>query len=115
MLLGEAAPAAAEEGGLRFAVDLLGGQKTGWYFDQRENRAALVPFFSSDRREPVVIADLQSVAGLSRDAVIFSLGYGRTPHGRVLHNFGMISGPTANPRAKHKRCCCPTESRDAGE
>lgn len=61
---------------------------------QVRHNAALVPFFSADRREPVVIADLQSVAGLSRDAVIFSLGYGRTPHGRVLHNFGMISGST---------------------
>lgn len=28
----------AEEGGLGFTVDLLGGQKTGWFFDQRENR-----------------------------------------------------------------------------
>jgi 23S rRNA (cytosine1962-C5)-methyltransferase len=38
-LLGDAAePARAEEGGLGFAVDLLGGQKTGWFFDQRENR-----------------------------------------------------------------------------
>jgi 23S rRNA (cytosine1962-C5)-methyltransferase len=29
-----------EENGVRFEVDLLGGQKTGFYFDQRENRAA---------------------------------------------------------------------------
>lgn len=27
-----------EEGGLRFGVDLEGGQKTGWFFDQRSNR-----------------------------------------------------------------------------
>jgi 23S rRNA (cytosine1962-C5)-methyltransferase len=31
--------AEVEEGGLRFPVDLLGGQKTGWFFDQRPNRA----------------------------------------------------------------------------
>lgn len=38
-LLGDTAePVRAEEGGLGFAVDLLGGQKTGWFFDQRENR-----------------------------------------------------------------------------
>jgi 23S rRNA (cytosine1962-C5)-methyltransferase len=37
-LLGEDGAATAEEGGLRFRVDLLGGQKTGWFFDQRENR-----------------------------------------------------------------------------
>jgi 23S rRNA (cytosine1962-C5)-methyltransferase len=37
---GEPPPADLEitEGGLRFAVDLLGGQKTGFYLDQRENR-----------------------------------------------------------------------------
>ncbi len=28
------------ENGLAFAVDLLGGQKTGWFLDQRSNRAA---------------------------------------------------------------------------
>jgi 23S rRNA (cytosine1962-C5)-methyltransferase len=38
LLRGEDATAEVEEGGLRFAVDLLGGQKTGWFFDQRENR-----------------------------------------------------------------------------
>ncbi|MCB2103064.1 MAG: class I SAM-dependent rRNA methyltransferase [Rhodobacterales bacterium] len=27
------------EGGLRFLTDPLGGQKTGWYFDQRDNRS----------------------------------------------------------------------------
>lgn len=38
VLLGEAGTVLAEEGGLHFSVDLLGGQKTGWFFDQRENR-----------------------------------------------------------------------------
>lgn len=28
-----------EENGARFQADLLGGQKTGWFFDQRDNRA----------------------------------------------------------------------------
>jgi len=27
------------EGGLAFRADVIGGQKTGWYFDQRDNRA----------------------------------------------------------------------------
>lgn len=31
-------PAVIEEGDVRFEVDPLGGQKTGFYFDQRENR-----------------------------------------------------------------------------
>jgi 23S rRNA (cytosine1962-C5)-methyltransferase len=33
-----------EENGLRFAVDILGGQKTGWFLDQRSNRAAAARF-----------------------------------------------------------------------
>ena len=38
LLHGSDATAAVEEGGVRFAVDALAGQKTGWYFDQRRNR-----------------------------------------------------------------------------
>ena len=38
LLLGTEGVVRVEEGGLGFAVDLLGGQKTGWFFDQRENR-----------------------------------------------------------------------------
>ena len=34
-----------EENSLKFKVRLSGGQKTGWYFDQRENRAAMAPYF----------------------------------------------------------------------
>ncbi|SDC86850.1 hypothetical protein SAMN05216410_2430 [Sanguibacter gelidistatuariae] len=61
---------------------------------QVRQNAALGPFFDPRRREPVVISDLKSVAGLTREAIIFSVGFGRTPHGRVLHRFGDISGPT---------------------
>ena len=32
------APVEAHEGGLRFPVDPLAGQKTGWFYDQRDNR-----------------------------------------------------------------------------
>src|SRR5262249_44870267 len=32
-----------------FYVDLLGGQKTGFYFDQRDNRQALAPFCAGKR------------------------------------------------------------------
>jgi len=38
LLHGSDATAEVEEGGVRFAVDALAGQKTGWYFDQRRNR-----------------------------------------------------------------------------
>jgi 23S rRNA (cytosine1962-C5)-methyltransferase len=39
LLHGAEGTAVVEEGGLHFPVDLLGGQKTGWFFDQRPNRA----------------------------------------------------------------------------
>ena len=38
LLFGTDADAEVVEGGVRFPVDLLGGQKTGWFFDQRPNR-----------------------------------------------------------------------------
>ncbi|MDN2934252.1 hypothetical protein PAK19_09565, partial [Campylobacter coli] len=30
---------------------------------------------------------------VTRDAVILTPGYGRTPHGRVVHPFGAVSDP----------------------
>ncbi len=38
LLAGTDAAAVVEEGGVRFPVDPLGGQKTGWFFDQRPHR-----------------------------------------------------------------------------
>ncbi|MFO7306446.1 MAG: class I SAM-dependent rRNA methyltransferase [Gammaproteobacteria bacterium] len=38
-----------EEGGVAFRVPLLGGQKTGWYFDQAANRMALRKYVSGAR------------------------------------------------------------------
>ena len=39
---GEAAIVEVEEAGIRHRVDPIGGQKTGWFFDQRDNRAFLI-------------------------------------------------------------------------
>ncbi len=39
----------AREGGLVFGVDALGGQKTGWFYDQRSNRDALAPWVAGQR------------------------------------------------------------------
>jgi len=36
---GEASRIAVEENGIRYFADLGAGQKTGWYYDQRDNRA----------------------------------------------------------------------------
>jgi hypothetical protein len=50
-------------------------------------------FFNDSTKEPFVVTDAERVQGMSRDAVIFTLGYGRTVHGRVIHDFGALSGP----------------------
>ncbi|TAL02438.1 MAG: class I SAM-dependent rRNA methyltransferase [Rhodospirillaceae bacterium] len=46
-------PVAVEENGAVFRADVLSGQKTGWFFDQRDNRAFM--------------------AGLSKDATVLDL------------------------------------------
>jgi 23S rRNA (cytosine1962-C5)-methyltransferase len=42
-------PVAVEEGGARFFADVVGGQKTGWFFDQRDNRRFAAPLASGGR------------------------------------------------------------------
>ena len=37
------------EGGLEFVIDPVGGQKTGWFYDQRENRDQLARFVNGKR------------------------------------------------------------------
>lgn len=41
----------------------------------------------------LIVVDAEGAAGLHRDVVILSVGFGKTPHGRVLHRFGPISAP----------------------
>lgn len=50
-------------------------------------------FFSDGSKEPFVVTDCKQIQGMARDAVIFSLGYGRTRQGRVIYNFGALSEP----------------------
>ncbi|MDO4241354.1 MAG: AAA family ATPase [Microbacteriaceae bacterium] len=50
-------------------------------------------FLLGERAEPFTVVTLEQATALSRDRVIFSIGYGRTPHGRVLSNFGPLSQP----------------------
>jgi 23S rRNA (cytosine1962-C5)-methyltransferase len=49
VLYGEATPILIAERGLRFTVDLREGQKTGYFLDQRENRAAIERFCPGKR------------------------------------------------------------------
>ncbi|MCQ9385159.1 DUF4011 domain-containing protein [Brevibacterium sp. 50QC2O2] len=48
---------------------------------------------STGAKEPFVVTDAARVQGIVRDAVIFSLGYGRTLQGRVIYNFGALGEP----------------------
>ena len=52
------APIAIEEGGARFFIDPLAGQKTGWFFDQRDNRAFMASLAKGRR-----VADFYSYTG----------------------------------------------------
>jgi hypothetical protein len=58
---------------------------------QVRDNPALGPFFSPGGTEPFVVVGLDATAGLRRDAIVLSVGFGRTPHGRVLHRFGLVS------------------------
>ncbi len=51
-------PLIVREGGLEFALDPIGGQKTGWFYDQRANRDALAQFVKGAR-----VLDLFSYLG----------------------------------------------------
>ncbi len=43
------APVIAREGELRFELDVLGGQKTGWFYDQHANRDRFVHYVAGKR------------------------------------------------------------------
>lgn len=47
-----------DEGGVRFAVPMKGGQKTGWFFDQRDNRDRMARYVKGKR-----VLDVFSYAG----------------------------------------------------
>lgn len=51
-------PVELREGALRFSADVLEGQKTGWFYDQRSNRDRLAPWLKG-----ASVLDLFSFAG----------------------------------------------------
>ena len=59
---------------------------------------ALGGFFAPEAREPFVVVDLAATEALRRDAVLLTVGFGRTPHGRVLHRFGRLGEPGGEHR-----------------
>lgn len=57
------------------------------------SNAELSEFVVTDRAEPFMVATIEQAVAESRDRVIFSIGFGRTPHGRVLSDFGALGEP----------------------
>jgi hypothetical protein len=45
------------------------------------------------KKERFLVTSVDRLAGLQRDAIILSLGYGRTTHGKIVHDFGALSQP----------------------
>ena len=56
-------------------------------------RPELVDTVLGDRAEPFTVTTIDQAVAESRDRVIFSIGFGRTPHGRVLSDFGSLGRP----------------------
>ena len=54
---------------------------------------ALSEFVLGERAEPFAALPVERAVAHSRDRVVFSIGYGRTPHGRVLSDFGALGLP----------------------
>lgn len=48
-------------------------------------------FFAAEREERFFVKNLERVQGDERDAIILSVGYGKTARGRVLHRFGPLN------------------------
>ena len=57
------------------------------------NHPEVSDFIIGDRAEPFTVVTVDQAVAESRDRVIFSIGFGRTPHGRVLTNFGILGEP----------------------
>ncbi|WP_211876576.1 AAA family ATPase [Pseudarthrobacter albicanus] len=88
---------------------------------QLPNYPQLAGFFTAGD-ESFRVVDLERAQGLVRDHVIFSPGYGRTPHGRALHNLGPLSAEggrakfalamTRSRRSLHVLSCFRPEDLD---
>jgi hypothetical protein len=62
----------------------------GGVLQEVASRPDLQEYFTSRSTEPFISVSVDQAQGLSRDRVIFSLGFGRTPHGRVLSDLGIL-------------------------
>lgn len=56
-------------------------------------RGDVTEFFTREAAEPFIVVTLAEAVGHSRDRVILSVGFGRTPHGRTLSQLGPLARP----------------------
>jgi very-short-patch-repair endonuclease len=61
-------------------------------------RPELHGFFAEKAAEPFFVKNLERVQGDERDAIILSIGYGKTPDGRLLYRFGPLLMPGGERR-----------------
>lgn len=57
----------------------------------RSREPGLASFFDRATPEPFTVVSTDGVAGLTRESLILSVGFAKTPHGRVIHDFGVLS------------------------
>ncbi|HUO99541.1 MAG TPA: class I SAM-dependent rRNA methyltransferase [Rhizomicrobium sp.] len=95
---GAASRVAVEENGVRYFADLASGQKTGWYYDQRENRAFMAGMakgkslldafcFTGGFALAAVRAGAREVAGLDSSAPALALAEEAAAAGRLAAKF----------------------------
>ena len=95
---GAASRVAVEENGVRYFADLASGQKTGWYYDQRENRAFMAGMakgkslldsfcFTGGFALAAVRAGATEVAGLDSSAPALALAEEAAAAGRLAAKF----------------------------
>ncbi len=82
-------------------------------------RPDLSDFFSLDREERFFVKNLETVQGDERDAIILSIGYGKTANGDLPHRFGPLTQDVgyrrlnvAITRAKRRMCVISSFSHD---
>ena len=57
----------------------------------RSKEPGLASFFDPATPEPFVVIGPQQALGLTRESLILSVGFAKTPHRRVIHDFGILS------------------------
>lgn len=59
----------------------------------RASEPGLGDFFDATSAQPFLVVDPAEARGLARDCIIVAVGFAKTPHGRVVHDFGEFSTP----------------------